>query len=136
MAYNKPLPTTTVGNMKFWDGLKEHEFRVPRCRDCDAYNWIPYPACRNCLSEDLDWSPVSGTGTVWTYSVVHRGAGFHATPYVVAVAKLDLPGPRSCLVLATLIDVDPETVHIGMPVKIGYEDIPEENAAMYHLVPA
>ena len=136
MAYTKPLPTTTIGNMAFWDGLKEHEFRVPRCRDCDTYNWIPYPACRQCLSEDLDWSPVPGTGTVWTYSVVHRGAGFHPTPYVVAVAKLDLPGPRSVLVLATLIDVDPNDVHIGMPVKIGYEDIPEENTAMYHLTPA
>jgi len=73
---------------------------------------------------------------VWTYSVVHRGAGFHPTPYVVAVAKLDVDGPRSVLVLATLIDADPDDVHIGMPVKIGYDDIPEHDAAMYHVTPA
>ena len=40
MAYGKPLPTTTIGNMAFWDGLKDHEFRVPRCRECGTYNWI------------------------------------------------------------------------------------------------
>jgi uncharacterized OB-fold protein len=136
MGYFKPLPTTTLGNMAFWDGLKEHQFKIPHCRECGAYSWVPYPACKNCQSEAIDWDPISGQGTVWTYSVVHRGAGFHETPYVVAVAKLDVDGPRSVLVLATLIDVDPEQVHIGMPVKIGYDDIEELDAAMYHLTPA
>jgi uncharacterized OB-fold protein len=136
MAYTKPLPTTTIGNVAFWDGLKEHQFKIPHCRECGAYNWVPYPACKNCQSEDLDWTPVSGTGTVWTYSVVHRGAGFHETPYVVAVAKLDVDGPRSVLVLANLINTNPDDVHIGMPVQIGYDDVPEENMTMYHLAPA
>ncbi|MCV7154648.1 acyl dehydratase, partial [Mycobacterium pyrenivorans] len=30
----------------------------------------------------------------------------------------------------------PDDVHIGMPVKIAYDDIPEHDAAMYHLTPA
>ncbi len=80
MAYHKPLPTTTLGNMAFWDGLKEHQFKIPHCRDCGAYSWVPYPACKNCQSENIDWDPISGQGEVWTYSIVHRGAGFHQTP--------------------------------------------------------
>ncbi len=136
MAYYKPLPNTTVGNMAFWDGLKEHQFKIPHCRDCGAYSWVPYPACKHCQSENIDWDPIGGHGEVWTYSIVHRGAGFHETPYVVAVAKLAVDGPRSVLVLATLTDINPDDVHIGMPVTIAYDDIPEHDAAMYHLIPA
>ena len=37
------------------EGLAQREFRVPKCRACGDWNWIPYPACRTCLSEDLEW---------------------------------------------------------------------------------
>ena len=69
MAYLKPLPEITELNRPFWDALKRHEFTVPRCADCGDYNWVPYPACRSCLSERQAWtlearlSHVSNAGT-------------------------------------------------------------------------
>ena len=122
MTYLKPLPDTTVLNQPFWDGLRLREFRVPKCSDCGDYNWIPYPACRSCYSENQEWVPVSGDATVWSFSVVHRcpGAFNDEVPYVVVLAKL-AEEPRSLIVTGNLVDVDPADVRIGMPIKVVYQ---------------
>jgi uncharacterized OB-fold protein len=138
MVYLKPLPNPTAMNEPFWEGLKEREFRVPQCQSCGDYHWVPYPACKTCLSEDLKWVPVSGDATVWSYSVVHRGAGAFAedAPYVVVLAKL-AEEPRPCIVTGLIVDLDdPESVTIGMPLKVVYEDIPDEDITMFHFAPA
>jgi uncharacterized OB-fold protein len=134
--YLKPLPQISDLNRPFWDGVRAQEFRVPRCRDCGDYNWLPYPACRSCLSERQIWTVVSGDATVFSFTVVHRGPGaFNAdVPYVLALGQL-IEAPRKCNVLATLVGADPDEVHIDMPIKIGYVDIPSEGITMYQWVP-
>jgi uncharacterized OB-fold protein len=137
MTYLKPLPETTRLNQPFWDGLRLKEFRVPKCADCGDYNWIPYPACRSCYSENQEWVAVSGQATVWSFSVVHRGPGAFndEVPYVVVLAKL-VEEPRSLIVTGNLIDVDPADVRIGMPIKVVYEEVPEEDIVLYRFAPA
>jgi uncharacterized OB-fold protein len=136
MVYLKPLPTITKYNEPFWAGLKEHEFRIPKCNSCGDYSWIPYPSCKTCFSSDVEWTKVSGNATVWTYSVIHRGVGAFVKeqPYVVVVAKL-VEEPRSCLVMGYLLNANPDDVKIGMPVKVVYEDIPDEDSTMYRFEP-
>ncbi len=137
MAYLKPLPAITPEYERFWAGLKSHEFLVPKCPDCGHYNWSPYPACRSCLSTNQEWTRVSGEGSLYTFTVVHRGPGaFSAeTPYIMAVAELK-ERPRAVLVMSNLIDCRPEDVQIGMPIKIVYEDIPEEDVTLWRFAPA
>ncbi len=137
MTYLKPLPIPTIANAEFWDGVKRHEFLVPKCQDCGDFGWVPYPACRTCLSENLEWTKVSGDATVWSFSIVHRGPGVFAdeVPYVVVLGKL-VEEPRSLIVLADMVaDCPPESVSIGMPIEIAYEDIPEEDFTMYRFAP-
>jgi hypothetical protein len=137
MTYLKPLPIPTIANAEFWDGVKRHEFLVPKCNDCGDFGWVPYPACRTCLSENLEWTKVSGDATVWSFSIVHRGPGAFAdeVPYVVVLGKL-VEEPRSLIVLADMVaDCPPESVEIGMPIEIAYEDIPEEDFTMYRFAP-
>ena len=62
--YLKPLPQKEPQNAPLWEGLAQHEFRVPKCDNCGAWNWVPYPACRECLSEDLTWTRISGRITM------------------------------------------------------------------------
>jgi uncharacterized OB-fold protein len=138
MPYLKPLPNPTIANQEFWDGLKRHEFLVLRCDECGDYNWVPYPACRSCLSEHQSWTPVSGDATVWSYSVVHRGPGAFndEVPYAVVLGKLT-EEPRPMIVLANMVaGVDPETIRVGMPIRIVFEDIPEEDVTIYKFAPA
>ena len=69
-------------------------------------------------------------------AVVHRGPGaFDAdVPYILALGQLT-EQPRACNVLANLVAVDPDDVRIGMPIKIGYVDIPDEHVTMYQWLP-
>lgn len=87
-------------------------------------------ACSHCLSETLEWTPVSGKGTLYSYSVVHRPQtpAFEA-PYVVAIVEL-AEGPR---LLTDLIDVDPQKVSVGMAVEVAFEDMGD--LALYHFRP-
>ena len=79
---------------------------------------------------------VSGDATVWSYSVVYRGPGAFAleTPYVVVLAKL-AEEPRPCIVTSNLVNADLASIKIGMPIKVVYEDIPEEDVTMYRFAP-
>jgi hypothetical protein len=135
VPYLKPLPEISEANRPFFDALRRHEFTVPRCGDCGDYNWVPYPACRSCLSENLAWTPVSGDATLYTFTVCHRGPGaFQSeTPYVIALAEL-VEQPRPCLVLGSLVGSPPEEVRIGMPLTIAYQEIPGENITMWRWV--
>jgi hypothetical protein len=134
--YLKPLPEISELDRPFWDALREHRFCVARCRQCGEYNWVRYPACRTCWSEDQEWTEVSGDATLFTFTVVHRGPGaFDAdVPYVVALGEL-VERPRPCLVLANLVEIEPAAIRVGMPLRIAYEDIPDEDVTLYRWVP-
>ncbi len=130
--YLRPLPQPTPFTQPFFDYLKQHVFSVPRCGDCGHYNWVPYPACKSCQSENITWTPVSGEGEVFTYSVVYRGPGAFSqeVPFVICMGKLK-EHPRSCIVGANIINVDPLSVRIGQRIRIAFEDIPEEDITMW-----
>ena len=68
-----------------------------------------------------------------TFSVVHRGPPtFGADPYGVALVKMD-EEPRTIVVLANVVDTDLDSLEIGMPMEIAYEDIPGEDITMYRV---
>lgn len=132
MTYRKPLPDVEPANVPFWEGLAAGEFRVPRCADCGDYNWVPYPACRSCLSENQIWTAVSGDATVWSFSIVHRGPGAfdEEVPYAVVLAKL-AEEPRGCIVLGNTVGIDTADLYVGMPLKIVFETVPDEDVTIF-----
>ena len=132
----KPLPTPTPDNQPFWDALKQHELRIQQCTDCRHYRWLPKPACPNCMSTNAEWAKVSGEGTVWTFTEIHRsGPAFEEdVPFVAAAIELK-EQPLKCLMLSWVVDCKPEDVYIGMPVKVKFEDIPDEDMTLYKFVP-
>lgn len=115
----RPLPVPISLSQPFWDAVRDHRLTVQRCRTCGRWEWTPTEFCGYCHTETLEWTPVSGNGTVYAYSVVSRPQtpGFTA-PYVVAIVRLD-EGVR---MLSTLVDVDPDDVRIGMDVVVTFED--------------
>jgi uncharacterized OB-fold protein len=129
----KSLPVITDFNRPFFDALRNRQFVVPKCQDCGDYHWTPYPACRSCLSMNLAWTPVSGDATLYTFTVVQRAGGPYSAdvPYVIAMGEL-VERPRSCLILATLVGTAPENLTIGQPMRIAYQDVPSEDATVFH----
>lgn len=135
-VYTKPLPAISPENQQFWDGLRERKFLAPRCRNCGDFGWIPYIACRSCLSTDLEWVQLSGRATVYSYSIVYRGPGAFGddVPYVLILAEME-ERPRPMLVLAQLTDCPVEEIRIGLPLTVAYTDIEGEDVTLYSFVP-
>ena len=134
--YLKPLPQVSEENRPFWNGLREREFRGPRCRDCGEFGWVPYPACRNCFSTDLEWVPLSGKGVIFSYSIVYRGPGAFAedVPYVLVLVEL-AEQPQPMIVLGLLEDCPHTEVRVGLPVTVTFHDIPGEDVTLYRFAP-
>jgi uncharacterized OB-fold protein len=133
--YTGPLPVPTPETKPFWDAARRHQLVLPFCRPCGAFFFYPRAACPRCLSPDLDWRPVSGRGTLHTFTIVQRGQkGFPlSTPYVLAVVEL-AEGPR---MMTNLVDVepDPAKLRIGMPVEVTFADATPE-VGLPHFRPA
>ena len=123
-----PLPRPTPLSRPHWDGCRKGVLRVQHCRDCGQHVFIPAPLCTRCQSEALDWVETSGTGTVYSYTVVHRPPRPQfRVPYVVAIVEM----AEGWHLLTNLLDVEPEAVEIGMPVRVSFERLSDEITLPY-----
>jgi uncharacterized OB-fold protein len=122
-TYEKPLPKPTSTSQPFWDAAKEHRLQLQRCGGCQAFIYYPRDRCPHCLSDQLQWQPVSGHGKVYSYTTVRRAStrSFADRPYVLAIVELD-EGVR----LTTNIEAPPERIKIGMPVTVFFDDVTPE----------
>lgn len=88
----------------------------------------PAADCPDCGGE-LHAHPVSGRGTVFTYTVNHQPFNPAVpVPYVVAIVELDeQPGLR---LAANIVDCEPDSVHVGLRVEVRFErqDLDAESA--------
>jgi uncharacterized OB-fold protein len=118
----------TVLSAAFWQAATEHRFLVPRCNRTGRYFFPP----ERCVpgTDSTDWSYVesTGIGTVTTFTVVHRppSADFDV-PYVLAVVTLD----EGWDYLTNIVDCDPQSVTIGMPVKVTYLDVEDASLPVF-----
>jgi uncharacterized OB-fold protein len=103
----------------YWEGAGRGELVLQRCGDCRVVQHRPRGLCVSCLSENIEHFVASGRGEVYTYSVVHQNqqSDFRqALPYIVAYVQLE-EGPQ---LLTNIVDCDPGTVSIGMPVRVDF----------------
>jgi uncharacterized OB-fold protein len=96
---------------------------LQRCANCSRWIHFPEPTCPSCAATDFTYEPVSGQGTVETFSVIHRSfvsefAG--RTPYVIA--WIGLPEQPGLRVFGNVTGCAPEEVTIGMPVEVWFEE--------------
>jgi uncharacterized OB-fold protein len=116
-----PAPLLNEDNRDFWTGGRDGELRIVRCNDCGYYIHPPSPRCPRCLSENVEPSPVSGRGRVYTYTVNQRAwsPGLEV-PYVIAIVALE---EQSDLRLMTnIIGCEPGAVAIDMPVQVEFRE--------------
>lgn len=121
MANNaKPLPRPDALTERFWASVGHSAMEIQRCDDCSQYVFYPRAHCPHCASRSLQWKAVSGRGTLYSFTIVHRaGPPFKADlPFVVAIVELE----EGCRMLTNLIGVppDPARIRIGMSVAIDY----------------
>ena len=123
--YNKPLPSPTIESKPYWEACQQHELRIQRCKECGKYQHYPKAMCHHCHSFELEWAKVSGYGKVYSWVVCYRALhpGFASeVPYVGVTVELD-EGVR---MFSRMVDVKPDEMEIGLPVKVFFEDVTPE----------
>jgi uncharacterized OB-fold protein len=120
--YAKPLPIVTADNRAYWAAAKAHRFELPKCRTCGAWIYPIAPLCQRCWSEDIEWAPLSGLGSVSSWVVYHRAfdpSFKDDLPYMVVEIEID-EGVR---LISNLVDTEPDAVYRGMRVMVTFDDV-------------
>ena len=120
-------PAITEETAPFWAAAAEGRLLVEHCQDCGADQLPPRGICRSCRSRDVGWVEVSGTGTVYSFTVNHqRWLPDLAVPYAVVLVQFaEHPGVR---IAGRVRGCDPGDVRIGMIVEVGFEPGPGDVA--------
>ena len=119
-----PAPPVSRDTLPWWQAAAEHRLVVQTCAACGMPRHPPGPMCAQCGSVDVRWQDLAGTGSVYSYTVVHQAflPSLSAyVPYVVAV--LDLDGAAGVRFISNLVDVDPAAVRIEQRVEVVWEDV-------------
>jgi uncharacterized OB-fold protein len=100
------LPEISDQNRFFWTSGERNELQITQCSQCSYYIHPPAPICPNCLNREVAPATVSGRATVMSYTINYQEqAGLNLT--------------------TNLINTPVESVAIGMPVKVVFEDCGE-----------
>ena len=119
----KPIPVADELSRPFWDAAKARRLEVQCCGSCGYYNHPPRPYCDACLGQGLSFVPVSGRGTVYTFTVMHQRdvAGFEEeAPFINIV--VELVEQAQLLMVSNLPIAERAKVKIGAPVEVYFED--------------
>ena len=125
-----PFPVPTPDNHGFWEACKRHELVIQTCSECHALRHPPRPICPQCHSGKLRWKPVTGMGTLYTYTITHQA--IHSAlqgriPWTVIIVELD-EGVR---MISHLVDCPEEKLRVGLRVVVTFEDINEDISLPY-----
>lgn len=122
-----PPPMADGITLPWWQAASEHRLVVQCCAECGHTRLPPAPVCSECRSEEAGWQEVSGRGEVYTYTIVHRPIAAEQTiPYVIAVIALEDSG--GVRMISNLVEMEPESVVIGLPVELVWEDMSDDLA--------
>ena len=115
-----------INDVSYEAYLREEKLMGSKCRACGARFLPPRPICTECHKQEMDWDVVEGKGRLVSFTCIAVGPpsmkeeGFDRNnPYCLGVVEVD-PGVR---VVARIQGVDarnPETIQIGMPLRVQF----------------
>jgi uncharacterized OB-fold protein len=122
----RPLPVPDPDTQPFWDGTKNRQLLVQRCRANGHVQFYPRSVCVTC-AEDVEWFEASGLGVVYSFTVVRQSGAApfkEMTPYVLALVELD--EGENVRMMTNIVGCQPDAVSIGMRVAVSFEPETED----------
>jgi uncharacterized OB-fold protein len=107
-----PAPPVNPDTKPFWDAAADGRLLVKRCEACGELHYYPRALCPFCGSDRTAWQPVSGRGTIYSYSVFRRAP----VPYAIAYVTLE-EGPT---MMTNIVDGDLDAIRIGQRVRVRF----------------
>jgi uncharacterized OB-fold protein len=111
----RPAPVLTPENEPFWAAALQGRLVVQRCDGCGALHHPPRSMCPQCGSVELSFVEAAGSGTVYSYAILHHPQ-HPSFDYPVVAALVDLD--EGVRLVTNLVDVSPGDVEIGMAVEV------------------
>ena len=108
-----PSPVTNPENLEYFDACAKGILLVGKCDACGEYHFYPRRICPHCFADQVKWVPAKGTGTIYTYSTMHRGV---PVPYTIAYVTLD----EGVSMITNIVDFPPGSLTIGQKVKVQF----------------
>lgn len=102
----------------FYEGLAAGELRITACPECGAFYWYP-PEVLPCHPEShAVWKPLSGEGTIYSFTTVERsllpGADPASVPHTILLVE-PAEAPQTRIISLLVGDAEPAC---GMRVKL------------------
>jgi len=102
--------------LPFWEATRQKKLVIQYCKTTKKYQHFPRPvSIFTGRRRDIEWREVSGRGTVFSFTIAHRGppAFQGVEPYAIASVTLDV----GVNVIAGVVNCTAEQLKIGMKVK-------------------
>ena len=106
----------------FVDHLEAGSVTGTRCKDCGSTFFPPRADCHQCLTSNMEWFNVSGSGTLVTFSrLQYAPTGFEEDlPYYIAVVEF---GDYKVFGRISK-DVSEDEINVGIPLKAVADKLP------------
>ena len=106
--------------------LNEEKLMGSKCKSCDALYTPPRSICIKCYKSDMEWVEMKGVGKLAAFTCISIGPplmiaeGYdRKNPYCVGVVELE-EGTRVDARIEGVDPKEPETIKVGMPMKVKY----------------
>ncbi len=86
------LPTIDADSRPYWDSAKQHAAKMQRCDNCGKFRFYPSPACHFCGNLEFTWTPISGKGEIYSFTILERAQGnsfSDLVPIAIVMVTLD-----------------------------------------------
>jgi uncharacterized OB-fold protein len=121
------LPAPVGLNAEFYAHAAQGSLCFQRCDDCGAWRHPPRFLCATCGSERFTWTPSSGRGKVFSWTVTHRPIDpSFELPYAVLVVEME-EGVR---VVGNLTALRPDELRLDRPVVVELEKMTDTIALL------
>jgi uncharacterized OB-fold protein len=126
-------PPITERTAQFWRSGADGVLRIARCRRCGRYRHPPRPVCPSCRGRDVGFDPVSGRGTVWSWTL-NRYAWVPSMPPPYVVADVELVEQDGLRLLTNVVGCPPEAMRVGMAVQVCFSQVGEAFVPLFRPV--
>jgi uncharacterized OB-fold protein len=128
----RPLPVVEERNAPFWTGGERGELMMQRCQGCGHLVHPPAVLCPWDHSPDLQWEALSGRGRIEAYTE-NRQPFLPGFPERYLIALVQVDEDPTARILTNLVDVDFDDVANGMPVRVVFRHVADNDGPDVYL---
>ena len=123
----RPIPVPNEWTQPFWDAAKQGVLALQHCQSCGHFQHPPYATCVNCMSIDLTFEPVRGTGAIYAYTIMYHGGDERfaaALPYASVIVELD--EAQGAFLAGNLLDAPYTEAKVGRRVEVVFQKLNDD----------